>query len=157
MHNSKSPPVNLDKYLEGREHHFTSYEDGARKYGMAYWSFVRLCQDIGANIPLRKKSIVDLDVVEKYIEEQCQMDSEEGENADMPKSRKQVENLEELVKEGKKKYVRLAEGAELYSVGKHTFEQWSIDARARRKVKGVVLVNTEKIDEFLETFEEEVY
>ena len=60
MHRTKSPPVNLDKYLEGREHHYTSYEDGARKFGMAYWTFVRLCQEIGANIPLRKTSLVDI-------------------------------------------------------------------------------------------------
>lgn len=51
----------------------------------------------------------------------------------------------------------MAEGAELYSVGIHTFEAWARDAKARRKVKGVVLVNTEKIDAFLETFEEEDY
>lgn len=160
MYNSKSPPVNLDKYLEGKKHHYISYEAGARKYGMAYWSFVRLCQEIGANIPLRKTSIVDMDIVEKYIESNCQLDMPredmEGEEI-MPKSRKPVENLQELVKEGKKKYVRLAEGAELYSVGIHTFEDWARDANARRKVKGVVLVNTEKIDAFLETFEEEGY
>lgn len=156
MHRTKSPPVNLDKYLEGREHHYTSYEDGARKFGMAYWTFVRLCQEIGANIPLRKTSLVDMDVVEKYIEEQCREEPEKG-DGEMPRGRKPVENLEDLIREGKKKYVRMAEGAELYSVGIHTFEAWARDAKARRKVKGVVLVNTEKIDAFLETFEEEDY
>ncbi|MCR5776135.1 MAG: hypothetical protein K6G84_01810 [Lachnospiraceae bacterium] len=154
MRKSKSPPVNLDKYLSGREHRYISYEDGARMYGMPYWGFVRLCQEIGANIPLRKTSIVDLNIVDKYIDEQCCMDEKKG-DSQMPRARKKVENIEEQVKEGKKKYVRIAEGAELYSVGKHTFEQWAIDAHARRKVKGVVMVNTEKIDEFLETFTEE--
>ncbi|WP_330621478.1 DUF6462 family protein [Butyrivibrio sp.] len=157
MHRTKSPPVNLDKYLEGKEHHYCSYEAGARKYGMAYWTFVRLCQEIGANIPLRKTALVDMDIVDKYIEENCGMESEKGEGEDMPRARKPVENLEELIREGKKKYVRMAEGAELYSVGIHTFEIWARDAKARRKVKGVVLVNTEKIDAFLETFEEEDY
>jgi len=154
MQKSKSPPINLDKYLQGKEHRYISYEDGARMYGMPYWGFVRLCQEIGANIPIRKTSIVDLDVVDKYIEKQCCIDEKKG-DAQMPRERKQVENIEELVKEGKKKYVRIAEGAELYSVGKHTFEQWAIDAHARRKVKGVVMVNTEKIDEFIETFTED--
>ena len=157
MHRTKSPPVNLDKYLEGKEHHYCRYEAGARKYGMAYWTFVRLCQEIGANIPLRKTALVDMDIVDKYIEENCGMESEKGEGEDMPRARKPVENLEELIREGKKKYVRMAEGAELYSVGIHTFEIWARDAKARRKVKGVVLVNTEKIDAFLETFEEEDY
>nr|WP_026496712.1 DUF6462 family protein [uncultured Butyrivibrio sp.] len=68
--------------------------------------------------------------------------------------RKLVDNIEELVKEGKKKYVRYAEGAELYSMGLHTFEQLAKDAKATRKVKGVVLCNTEKIDAFIESFEE---
>ena len=154
MHKSKSPPVNLDKYLEGREHHYISYECGARKYGMSYWTFVRLCQELGANILIRKMVLVDMDIVDKYIEENCGDGLEKGENR-MPKTRKPVENIDELIKEGKKKYVRLAEGAELYSVGIHTLEAWARDAKARRKVKGVVLINTEKIDAFLETFEDE--
>ena len=155
MRNSKSPPINLDEYLEGKEHHYISYESGARKYGMPYWSFVKMCQEIGANIPLRKTSIVDMDIVDRYIEENCQLDNEEGEKTEMPKSRKKVEDIENLVKDGKKKYVRIDEGAQLYSVGKHTFEKWALDAKARRKIKGVVLINTEKIDAFLEAFEEE--
>ena len=57
-------------------------------------------------------------------------------------------------KEGKKKYVRYAEGAELYSRGLHTFESLAKEAKATRKVKGVVLCNTEKIDAFIESFDE---
>ena len=37
----------------------------------------------------------------------------------MPKKRKKIDNIDELVNSSKKKYVRIAEGAELYSVGKH--------------------------------------
>ncbi|MDD3141161.1 MAG: DUF6462 family protein [Lachnospiraceae bacterium] len=73
----------------------------------------------------------------------------------MPRDRKKIENLEELIKENKKKYVRYAEGAELYSMGLHSFQSLAKDAGAVRKVKGVVLVNTEKVDEFIESFEEE--
>ncbi|WP_207640490.1 DUF6462 family protein [Butyrivibrio sp. AE3003] len=60
-----------------------------------------------------------------------------------------------MVNSGKKKYVRIAEGAELYSVGKHTFESWVEEAKAARRIKGVVLVNTDKIDAFIESFEED--
>ena len=73
----------------------------------------------------------------------------------MPKKRKKIDNIDELVNSGKKKYVRIAEGAELYSVGKHTFESWVEEAKAARKIKGVVLVNTDKIDAFIESFEED--
>lgn len=134
----KLPPVNLDQYLKGREHHYVSYEDGARMCGLPYWGFVRMAKEAEATWTLRKTSMV------------------EKKGSDM-KSRKRMEiqTMEELVGQGKKKYVRYAEGAELYSVGKHTFEKWAKDANAIRKVNGVVLVNTEKIDAFIEGFEEE--
>ena len=159
MNKSKSPPVDLEKYLKesGRVHHYVSYEDGARMFGMAYWGFVRLCQEIEANIPLRKTSIVDLDIVEAYIESnpvefkrKC-----ESEGIEMPRKRKNIENIDDMFTSGRKKYVRIAEGAELYSVGKHTFESWVEEAKAARKIKGVVLVNTEKIDAFIESFGED--
>ena len=73
----------------------------------------------------------------------------------MPRKRKEVENIEELVKTKKKKYVRYAEGAELYSLGLHTFQQLAKDAGAIRRVKGCVLVNLEKVEEFVESFCEE--
>ena len=41
-------------------------------------------------------------------------------------ARRKIEDLEDLIKLGKKKYVRIAEGAELYSVGLHTFP-WCSD------------------------------
>ena len=47
MKRSKPPPVNLYKYLEGRSRNYVIYEDGARMYGMTYWGFVRLCQEMG--------------------------------------------------------------------------------------------------------------
>ena len=53
--------------------------------------------------------------------------------------------------------MRYAEGAELYSMGLHSFQSLAKDAGATRKIKGIVLVNTEKVDEFIESFEEEDY
>lgn len=34
MHNVKSPPVNLDKYLEGDKKRYLTYEEAARRYSM---------------------------------------------------------------------------------------------------------------------------
>jgi hypothetical protein len=48
--------------------------------------------------------------------------------------------------------VRYEEGAELYSVGKHTFQEMAKEAGAIYHFKRVVLVNTELVDEYLETF-----
>ena len=148
MNRSKSPPVNLEKYLEGKRHRYCTYAQGARRYSMAYWSFVTIAKQAGANIKLRKTALVDLDVLDDYIEREC---NEEREDEEMGR-RKFVDNIDELVKEGKKKYVRYAEGAELYSMGLHTFQSLAKEAKATRKVKGVVLCNTEKIDAFIESF-----
>ena len=73
----------------------------------------------------------------------------------MPRTRKEVEDMEELVGSKKKKYVRYAEGAELYSMGLHSFQEIAKEAGAVRKVKRMVLVNTEKVDAFIESFAEE--
>ncbi len=52
----------------------------------------------------------------------------------------------------KKKYVRYPEGAELYSMGLSKFQQVAKDAKAVYKVGRLVLVNTEILDEYLESF-----
>ena len=51
-----------------------------------------------------------------------------------------------------KKYVRYAEGAELYSMSVSKFMQMAKDAKACYKVNQLVLVNLEIIDQYLETF-----
>ena len=50
------------------------------------------------------------------------------------------------------KFVRYPDGAEMYHVSVSTFMQWAKDAKACYKVKQLVLVNLEIIDEYLETF-----
>ena len=97
--NRPKPPVDLDKYCEGRSRNFVSYQDGARMYGMSYWGFVRLCQEIEANIPLRKTSIVDTEIVDAYIESLADENTEKKEKIDM--ARKKCEDLEDLIKLGK--------------------------------------------------------
>ena len=48
----------------------------------------------------------------------------------MGNNRSKVPDLEKLVKGGRKKFVRYEEGAMLYSMGVHTFQQLAKDARA---------------------------
>lgn len=73
----------------------------------------------------------------------------------MPKKRVEIKDLRKKVKQGKKKFVRYKEGAQLYSVGLHTMEQLAKDAKAVYHVKGIVLINTELIDKYLESFRDE--
>lgn len=68
------------------------------------------------------------------------------------RTRKDLEKIKEDIKCGKKKFVRYQEGAELYSIGLHTFQSIAKDAGAVYKVKGVTLVNVEIVDEYLEMF-----
>ena len=68
-----------------------------------------------------------------------------------------VPDLEKLVKGGRKKFVRYEEGAMLYSMGIHTFQQLAKDARAVYHVKRIVLVNLDLIDEYLEAFRDEEF
>ncbi len=72
----------------------------------------------------------------------------------MPR-RAEVPELENRMKYGGKKFVRYEEGAKLYSMGLHTFQDLAKEAGAIYHVKRIVLVNTELIDQFLETFKDE--
>ena len=64
--------------------------------------------------------------------------------------RKEPEKLDELVKHGRKKWVRYDEGADLYSMGIHSFMNLAKNAHATYHVNRIVLVNTDKVDEYLE-------
>lgn len=72
----------------------------------------------------------------------------------MPKARieLQPDEVKTLVRSGQKKYVRYKEGAVLYSMGLHTFQEVAKEAGAVYHVKRLVLVNTEKVDQYLEHF-----
>ena len=71
------------------------------------------------------------------------------------KSREQdIHKKEKMVRERRKKFVRYDEGAQLYSMGLHTFQNLAKDAGAIYRVKRVVLVNLDIIDEYLEAFRE---
>lgn len=70
----------------------------------------------------------------------------------MPNARTEVTQLENMITTGKKKFARYAEGAALYSLGLHTFQEVAKEANAVYRVKRCVLVNTEKVEEYLENF-----
>lgn len=74
----------------------------------------------------------------------------------MAHKRKVVQEIDKLVAERKKKYVRVDEGAALYSMGTHSFRELARDAKAVVKVKGILLINTDIFDDYLELFREEV-
>ena len=69
----------------------------------------------------------------------------------MAYSRAEVPELENLLK----KFVRYDEGAKLYSMGLHSFQELAREANAVYHVKRIVLVNTEVIDEYMENFRDE--
>ena len=48
MPKEKSPPVNLDKYLEGRNHKYMTYEKASRLYGLPFWGFVSVAKEAKA-------------------------------------------------------------------------------------------------------------
>lgn len=73
----------------------------------------------------------------------------------MRSRKKENPQLEKLVRERRKKFVRYAEGAQLYSMGLHTFQNLAKDAGAIYRIKRVVLVNLDIIDEYLEAFRED--
>lgn len=50
------------------------------------------------------------------------------------------------------KFVRYSEGAKMYSMGLTKFQQLAKDAKACYKIGQMVLVNTEILDKYLETF-----
>ena len=68
----------LEQYLQGRKRKFTTYALGASMYSMNYYSFITLAKKAGANIQIKKNVVVDLDVLEKYIEEQCREEGTEN-------------------------------------------------------------------------------
>lgn len=73
----------------------------------------------------------------------------------MAHKREEVPELEKMLQYGRKKFVRYDEGAKLYSMGLHTFQNLAKDAGAVYRIKGIVLVNTELVDEYLEAFKED--
>lgn len=64
----KNKGPDLDEYLERRRERYVSYYVGASMYGLPYTLFMRLAKECGANMPIRKTTLVDLDVFEPYFD-----------------------------------------------------------------------------------------
>ena len=61
-----------------------------------------------------------------------------------------VEKLRIVVEAAQKRYISIAEGRMLYSLGVHTFEKLAKDSGARRVIGGRVLVNVQVLNEYIE-------
>lgn len=68
--------------------------------------------------------------------------------------RKEVPNLDVILGGTKKKFVKYDEGAAMFSMGYHTFVEIAKEAKAVYRIKRMVLVNTELVEEYLENFRE---
>ncbi|MBO5087364.1 MAG: transcriptional regulator [Lachnospiraceae bacterium] len=71
-----------------------------------------------------------------------------------------MQNKCEKMRKNMQKFVRYSDGAKMYSMGLTKFQELAKDAKACYKVGQLVLVNTEILDEYLETFrivEDEFY
>ena len=107
--NNQSRAPDLDKYIKSiKKHRYVSYYQGAQLYNMGYSLFVRTAKLAGANLPIRKTTIVDLNILDTYLETQAkikekeEIDKEEAEEM----MREEIEHLQELVECGAKKYIR---------------------------------------------------
>ena len=65
------------------------------------------------------------------------------------------ETVERLVTSGGKKFVTCKEGAELLSIGLHSFRDLAEDAGAIYRIKRRILVNIQLVYDFMEAFHEE--
>ena len=74
----KSPPQkkkdfipNWDEFLEDRKKNLVSYAEGARYYSMNYYAFVALARKANANVRIKNRTVVNLDILDAYLEEFC--------------------------------------------------------------------------------------
>ena len=75
----------------------------------------------------------------------------------VPRDGRQIETEKRVEKEKPKKknmdkFVRYDEGADMYHMGMTKFQELAKEAKACYKIGRMVLVNTEILDEYLETF-----
>ena len=70
----------------------------------------------------------------------------------MAENARKAEKMQNTITNRRSKFVRYDEGAVMYSMCKNTFMKLAHDAQAIYKVNRMVLVNTELLDEYLESF-----
>ncbi len=154
-------PDNIREHVEKRGHkyNYMLYNKGAYYYDLPYWTFVHLAKDAGATVELHRMAVADTLAIDRYLDKNCLLEPETiiGKESvrEMMKRNKDVEKIKRLVAEGSKRWVRYDEGAILYSVGIHTFQKIAKDAKACYKVGNIILIDTHKLDKFIEAFEME--
>lgn len=75
---NQSRAPDLDKYIKNsKKHRYVSYYQGAQFYNMGYSLFVRTAKLAGANLPIRKTTIVDLNILDTYLETQAKIKEKE--------------------------------------------------------------------------------
>jgi len=67
--NGETHIPDLSKYLVNRRRRFVTYYQGYRLYSMNLRDFVELVKEADAGLLIRKHVIVDLDVLDMYMEE----------------------------------------------------------------------------------------
>lgn len=55
--------------IDERGRKLVNYKEGAEIYGIPYYSFVRLAKEAGASYTPRKAAVIDIDVIEQYLDE----------------------------------------------------------------------------------------
>ena len=61
----------LDRFIDEQKRTFVSYAQGARMYSMNYYS-LKLAKEAGANIRIKKNVVIDLELIEKFLENNCE-------------------------------------------------------------------------------------
>lgn len=70
----------------------------------------------------------------------------------LPRKKLPSEELERLVSQGSKRFVKRDEGMEIYSLGRHSFDKLAREAKASLHFCGNALFDCEKINAYLEKF-----
>lgn len=68
----------------------------------------------------------------------------------MGRLRHESTDIQTEIRIGNKKYVRVKEGALIFSMGINTFRSLALEAGAVRRLKGITLYNVETIEEYIE-------
>ena len=58
----------LDKYIVDRKHKWVTYEEGAKLYGMPYWTFVHLAKEAKTIYRVKRMVLVNIDLIDAYLE-----------------------------------------------------------------------------------------
>lgn len=69
---------NLEQFLEGKKRKYVTYRQGAKLYDLNYYTFVKIARAAKANFQIKKNVIVDLEILDEYLENHCGEEEEEN-------------------------------------------------------------------------------